>query len=152
MTHSKYTFDNIIENKNNSKILDDIINNNIIKNNPWLVDDLFFPKKKNDGITDILNSIFNIPTPKPKKKTTTITVELKTKKNTSILDMLDYILDKMQEKDDYDFVLPDGTPVKMYSDRIQVGFHTIPLFETNNFYNSLGNNTKKTIYEIYTII
>ena len=153
MTHTKYKFNNVIE-KNDSDYLNSIINNNIVHNNPWLVDKECFIYDK-PTTTSIINDIFNNigHTIKPKTKKTTITIELHKKNNNiSLLDMIDDIINKMQLKDTYDYLLPDGTPVKYYGDRIQVGFNMIPLFKTNDYYFNLGNETKKEIYTLYTIL
>lgn len=147
MTHTKFKFDNVIE--NDSNYLNSIINNNIINSNPWLIDEEYY---KSSIINDIFNNIGHTVN-KPKTKKTTITIELQKKNNNiSLLDMIDTIINKMQLKDTYDYLLPDGTPVKLYSDRIQVGFNVIPLFKTNDFYFGLGTPTKKEIYTLYTIL
>ena len=153
MTHTKFKFDNVIE--NDSNYLNSIINNNIINSNPWLIDEEYHMYNK-PTTSSIINDIFNNiehTINKPKTKKTTITIELQKKNNNiSLLDMIDTIINKMQLKDDYDYLLPDGTPVKLYSDRIQIGFTTIPLFKTNDYYFGLGTPTKKEIYTLYTIL
>ena len=53
------------------------------------------------------------------------------------------------EKPMYDFKLYDGTPVKMFSDEIQIGYDLIPLTGfTREYYNSLSENTRKHIIDI----
>ena len=49
----------------------------------------------------------------------------------------------------YDFKLYDGTPVKMFSDEIQIGYDLIPLTGfTREYYNSLSESTRKHIIDI----
>lgn len=52
--------------------------------------------------------------------------------------------------DDYDFELFDGTPVKLFSDEIQIGydFYPIEMFNNIDILNILAPKKKKTIIDI----
>lgn len=138
----RYTFEinkpknNTSTNANYSKIIDDIILNNIKKNNSYL-----FNKKENKNI--------NIDTKITKKKP----IE---HKNIIIDDFFKFadnyinIFNKYKTKDDYDFLLSDGTPVKMFSNEIQIGYELLPInFITKSIYEYfLSESQKKHISEI----
>ena len=52
--------------------------------------------------------------------------------------------------DTYDFKLDDGTPIKMFSDEIQIGYELIPLTDgTKRIYDMLSDNKKREIIDIY---
>ena len=52
--------------------------------------------------------------------------------------------------DTYDFLLDDGTPVKMFADEIQIGYELFPLNEATKYiYNALSDSRKKDIIDIY---
>lgn len=52
--------------------------------------------------------------------------------------------------DTYDFLLDDGTPVKMFADEIQIGYELLPLNEATKYiYNALSDSHKKDIIDIY---
>lgn len=52
--------------------------------------------------------------------------------------------------DTYDFLLDDGTPVKMFADEIQIGYELLPLNEATKYiYNALSDSRKKDIIDIY---
>lgn len=52
--------------------------------------------------------------------------------------------------DTYDFKLDDGTPVKMFSDELQIGYELFPLNEgTMYLYKTLSESRKKNIIDIY---
>lgn len=153
MDKTKYTF-NLNNHKSNNvsdiDYLNNLINDNIVKNNPYLVDNGY--KVADEIANSILSEIFTYSKPKPKKTTTTITFNLKKKEPTDILEMLGLITNKSKIENIFDYLLPDGTPVKIFDDRIQIGFTTIPLFASNGFYSSLGETTKKHITETYIIL
>lgn len=141
----KYTFkiDNTAKTNTNpsntySEILSDIISSNIMKNNPWFTDIKETPKQKNININiDI--------TRKPKKTYTYDTIDYG-----DIFDAIKFIYDYKREKPSYDFKLPDGTPVKMFSDEIQIGYDLIPLNNfTKSYYDLLSEDARKHIIDIY---
>lgn len=141
----KYTFkiDNTAKTTTNpsntySEIIDNIISSNIKKNNPWFADIKETPKQKNININiDI--------TRKPKKTYTYDSIDYG-----DIFDAIKFIYDFKREKPSYDFKLADGTPVKMFSDEIQIGYDLIPLTGlTREFYNTLSESSRKHIIDIY---
>lgn len=142
----KYTFkiDNNAKTTNNtnntySEILSDIISSNIKKNNPWFADIKETPKR-----TKTINIDIDL-TRKPKKTYTYETLDYG-----DIFDVLKFIYDYKQEKPSYDFKLADGTPVKMFSDEIQIGYDLIPLNSlTKSYYDLLSEDTRKHIIDIY---
>lgn len=142
----KYTFkiDNNAKTTNNtnntySEILSDIISSNIKKNNPWFADIKETPKH-----TKTINIDIDL-TRKPKKTYTYETLDYG-----NIFDVLKFIYDYKQEKPLYDFKLADGTPVKMFSDEIQIGYDLIPLNSlTKSYYDLLSEDTRKHIIDIY---
>ena len=127
---------------NNSKTLDDIILDSLIKKNSYLF------KNKKDDADLILDAAFGTPTEdiiltgEPLKKAINFIKNYKiyTKKY-----KLPYILGKM-------YTLSDGTPIVFYDDEIQIGFDTYKYadFSDFSFLNTLSTNTKKTIINIYT--
>lgn len=142
----KYTFkiDNNAKTTNNtnntySEILSDIISSNIKKNNPWFADIKETPKH-----TKTINIDIDL-TRKPKKTYTYETLDYG-----DIFDILKSIYDYKHEKPAYDFKLADGTPVKMFSDEIQIGYDLIPLNGlTKAYYDVLSEDTRKHIIDIY---
>ena len=141
----KYTFkiDNTAKTTTNpsntySEIIDNIISSNVIKNNPWFATIDETPKRKKN-----ININIDI-TRKPKKTYTYNSIDYG-----DIFDMIKFIYDYKCEKPSYDFKLPDGTPVKMFSDEIQIGYDLIPLTGfTREYYNSLSESTRKHIIDI----
>lgn len=138
-------------NRNDSKNIDAIILSNLKSNIPYLFDEdddndiiTFTPKKtKKDIITFI-----------PKKKNT-IDINIstgKTKKNGitfgEFCKAFNYLMSN--EKDTYDFKLDDGTPIKIFSDEIQIGYELLPLTTgTKRIYNLLSDKRKKDVIDIY---
>lgn len=141
----KYTFkiDNTAKTTTNpsntySEIIDNIISSNVMKNNPWFAN-IETPKRKKD-----ININIDI-TRKPKKTYTYDSIDYG-----DIFDMIKFIYDYKREKPSYDFKLPDGTPVKMFSDEIQIGYDLIPLTGlTRAFYDTLSESSRKHIIDIY---
>lgn len=141
----KYTFkiDNTAKTTTNpsntySEIIDNIISSNVMKNNPWFAN-IETPKRKKD-----ININIDI-TRKPKKTYTYDSIDYG-----DIFDMIKFIYDYKREKPSYDFKLPDGTPVKMFSDEIQIGYDLIPLTGlTRTFYDTLSESSRKHIIDIY---
>lgn len=142
----KYTFkiDNTANTTTNpsntySEIIDNIISSNVIKNNPWFATIEETPKRKKN-----ININIDI-TRKPKKTYTYNSIDYG-----DIFDMIKFIYDYKCEKPSYDFKLPDGTPVKMFSDEIQIGYDLIPLTGfTRAIYDSLSESSRKRIIDIY---
>lgn len=142
----KYTFkiDNTAKTTINpsntySEIIDNIISSNVIKNNPWFATINETPKRKKD-----ININIDI-TRKPKKTYTYDNIDYG-----DIFDMIKFIYDYKCEKPSYDFKLPGGTPVKMFSDEIQIGYDLIPLTGfTRAIYDSLSESSRKQIIDIY---
>lgn len=145
----KYTFtfpkstNNILnEYTNCSKIIDDIILSNIKKNNPYLFESNTTNSSKNRDIN------IDITIPKNKKLDINIRSNAFKKYINMFLNNKNNIIE-----DDYDFLLSDGTPVKLFSDEIQIGYDIIPL---NNFtlalYNKLSKEQRNKITEIYIYI
>ena len=142
----KYTFkiDNTAKTTTNSsntysEIIDNIISSNVIKNNPWFATIDETPKRKKN-----ININIDI-TRKPKKTYTYNSIDYG-----DIFDMIKFIYDYKCEKPSYDFKLPDGTPVKMFSDEIQIGYDLIPLTGfTRAIYDSLSESSRKRIIDIY---
>ena len=64
----------------------------------------------------------------------------------------DYVKRHRDYKPLYDFKLADGTPVREYSNFIQVGYKLIPKNNYCNFYNSLSEKDKKYINNIIIVI
>lgn len=142
----KYTFkiDNTAKTTINpsntySEIIDNIISSNVIKNNPWFATIDETPKRKKN-----ININIDI-TRKPKKTYTYNSIDYG-----DIFDMIKFIYDYKCERPSYDFKLPDGTPVKMFSDEIQIGYDLIPLTGfTRAIYDSLSESSRKRIIDIY---
>lgn len=142
----KYTFkiDNTAKTTINpsntySEIIDNIISSNVIKNNPWFATIEETPKRKKN-----ININIDI-TRKPKKTYTYNSIDYG-----DIFDMIKFIYDYKCEKPSYDFKLPGGIPVKMFSDEIQIGYDLIPLTGfTRAIYDSLSESSRKRIIDIY---
>lgn len=142
-----FTFPKSTTTKNNeytnySEIINDIILNNIKKNNPYLftTNEENKPKKK-----------INIDITLPKNKNIDINININKLKNyiNTFLSKKNYNI----PEDDYDFLLSDGTPVKLFSDEIQIGFDLLPLNAfTASLYDQLSKENKKQIKEIYIYI
>ena len=133
--YTKKTNNNTTPSNDYSKILSDIISSNILKANPYFAD-----------------------IEKPKSKKVNIDIEI-TKKPTytfkddqyeGILKAIDFFYSDMMGKKNYDFLLPDGTPVKKFHDEIQIGYDLIPLNSfTKKVYEYLKDMNKTKIVEFY---
>lgn len=138
------------EPKSGTSMLNDLISKNFAKKNPW------FGKHKshNDEIDEIYKAIFGEP--KKEKITTKSTMYIieenpynNINDTMSIDDIIDLIINLPEEKK-YDFKLDDGTPVKFYDDRIQIGYEVIPFGHTMFSYApEKTKKIKKTITDIY---
>ena len=128
---------------NASKAIDALILSNLKKSFPYL------GGKANDDDTFIIKS-------KKAKKTIDIDITLKkggkkTPKKATPLGLFIKALAAMADaKDTYDFKLDDGTPIKIFSDEIQIGYD---LYTLENGYKEIANRTsdakKKTIIDIF---
>ena len=122
------------------------------KHTTCIIDDDFIPM-----YDDKLESGKVYSYDKNKKKTIDITIG-STKKTTRTCKSPDfltfakavkYLLSKT-DGDTYDFKLDDGTPVKMFSDELQIGYELFPLNEgTMYLYKTLSESRKKNIIDIY---
>ena len=152
--------------KTGTEKLNDLINKSFAKKNPW-----FGKKEPKNDIDELIDSLLNAS--KPKKTTTTDTTfilfEEPKHNNIDIIDYIDMItpnksiIDKtidelideiigMSTEKKYDFKLNDGTTVKFYDDRIQIGYDVFTL--GCPFYASpeKTKKIKKTITDIYISI
>lgn len=146
---------------NASAYIDNIILTNLKKTAPYLfgksghaciIDDDFIPM--HDGKLES-GKVYSYD--KNKKNTIDITIG-STKKTTRTCKSPDfltfakavkYLLSKT-DSDTYDFKLDDGTPVKMFSDELQIGYELFPLNEgTMYLYKTLSESRKKNIIDIY---
>lgn len=137
----KYSFKLNSTKKNNNKTqyintnsFSEALNNNIltnvINNNPWMKkliktdDHILFTKKKN----------------------TTPYYDFD-----EFIEAMNYLAGLNTLKDTYDYELTDGTPVKIFSDEIQIGYDLIPIKRgyTLTDYAALQPKTTKTIIDIY---
>ena len=128
------------KNKRNTCVIDDdfILGN---KSTAYIIDDDFIPM-----YDDKLKSGKVYSYDKNKKKTT------RTCKSPDFLtfaEAVKHLLSKT-DGDTYDFKLDDGTPVKMFSDELQIGYELFPLNEgTMYLYKTLSESRKKNIIDIY---
>ena len=136
---------------NYSALLDAIITSNVKAKNPYL----FGEDTGWDGFTY-----------KTKKKPTTIDITISGKKKScsgcplkgicngytidAFTDAIEF-LSSYTKKDDYDFKLDDGTPVKFFGDgSIQIGYNLY--YPTNGYtsiFDALDEPKKKNIIDIY---
>lgn len=127
---SKNFIDEIIgksKSTNYSKILDDIIYDNVIKKNSYLFTDVKKSRYIEDVTSDFLkaaNFLANYKEPKNK---------------------LHFIIGRT-------YYLPDNTPIIFYDDEIQIGFDVFKYsdFGSIDFINAITPSAKKTIIDIYT--
>lgn len=137
---------------------------NIKKNNNYNINDLYTPEYTMEDLkTDINNgytekySWWNLLKGKPKKTNKTYTFiptydSYNTYDNKKLYTFfINNLNDYTPSYDDYDFELGDGTPVKIYSDFIQVGYDIIPR-NSFTYFADLTPKKKKTIIEIITKI
>lgn len=139
--------------KTGTEKLNDLINKSFAKKNPW-----FGKKEPKNDIDALIDSLLNAS--KPKKTTTTDTTfilfEEPKHNNIDIIDKtIDELIDEiigMSTEKKYDFKLNDGTPVKFYDDRIQIGYDVFTF--GCPFYASpeKTKKIKKTITDIYISI
>ena len=139
--------------KTGTEKLNDLINKSFAKKNPW-----FGKKEPKNDIDELIDNLLNAS--KPKKTTTTDTTfilfEEPKHNNIDIIDKtIDELIDEiigMSTEKKYDFKLNDGTPVKFYDDRIQIGYDVFNL--GCPFYASpeKTKKIKKTITDIYISI
>lgn len=132
---------------NDRSFTDALIFNNLKSTIPYI----FGEDDNNIIITPKSSSFFT-----PKKESKTI-IDITIKKSSAKKPSNDY--DEFMKainflrnnnKDTYDFLLADGTPIKLFSDEIQIGYDLIPLNKlTRGFYDSLSSSTKKNIIDIY---
>lgn len=149
-----YSINDIFESeKTGTEKLNDLINKSFAKKNPW-----FGKKEPKNDIDALIDSLLNAS--KPKKTTTTDTTFILFEKpkhnNIDIIDKtIDELIDEiigMSTEKKYDFKLNDGTPVKFYDDRIQIGYDVFTF--GCPFYASpeKTKKIKKTITDIYISI
>lgn len=133
---------------NYSKTLDDIILSNLKSTTPYIFKDATL-----GAAFDELN--------KTKTKSIDITINSGAKSSKKIPTLLDAI--NYFKGNDYNFtkLMSDyptyhinGTPITIFEDEIQIGYDLIPfnLFDNYDYINSLSNNTKKTIIDIFITI
>lgn len=63
---------------------------------------------------------------------------------------IDHILSLYNDR--ADFYLPDGTPVRIFEDEIQVGYELIPFYKIKKDYSNISDTVKKAIIDIYITI
>ena len=63
---------------------------------------------------------------------------------------VDHILSLYNDR--ADFYLPDGTPVRIFEDEIQVGYELIPFYKIKKDYSNISDTVKKAIIDIYITI
>ncbi len=63
---------------------------------------------------------------------------------------VDHILSLYNDR--ADFYLPDGTPVRIFEDEIQVGYELIPFYKIEKDYSNISDTVKKAIIDIYITI
>lgn len=130
-------------NNNAHKATDAIIISNLKKTAPYI----FGGNKKKAITIDLTES-------KP-KRTCPITIDLtntykKRNKPTfnEFINAFNYLMSN--NEDTYDYLLSDGTPIKIFDDEIQIG---LDLYDKNDapiiLYNTLSEERKKNIIDIY---
>lgn len=150
MKHTTFKIDNTSKTNNfrnntanYSKILDDIIANNIIKKNEYLT----------NIADDFIAKMMKASDSKPIYTSSTLKDELKFIKAANYLanynkiktNKIPFILGKT-------YKLIDGTPIIFYDDEIQIGFDLYSYDDFKNIYflNTLPKTTKNIIINIYT--
>jgi hypothetical protein len=120
-----------------SKVLNDIINDNIIDNNKYITDAIL--------AHDLPNENFYIHTIKNDNKFIKAMKFLSNYNKFNIPANLPFKIGKI-------YKLSNGTPIIFYKDEIQIGFDLYSYDDFTNiaFAKSLTPNVKKTIIEIYT--
>lgn len=130
INNSKNFIDEIIgksKSTNYSKILDDIIYDNVVKKNSYLFTGMKKSRYTGDVTYDFLKAAeFLANYKEPKNK-------------------LHFIIGRT-------YYLPDNTPIIFYDDEIQIGFDVFKYsdFGSIDFINAITPSAKKTIIDIYT--
>lgn len=130
INNSKNFIDEIIgksKSTNYSKILDDIIYDNVVKKNSYLFTGMNKSRYIGDVTYDFLKAAeFLANYKEPKNK-------------------LHFIIGRT-------YYLPDNTPIIFYDDEIQIGFDVFKYsdFGSVDFINAITPSAKKTIIDIYT--
>lgn len=151
---NKNTRNNNIPSTNYSEILSDIIRSNIKKSNPYLFGGIIDRDYKPEiAIIPSTKRTIDIDITIPRTKKIATGSYKSPFSYAEIAKAIKFLASYDDGKDDYDFKLPDGTPVKRFADEIQIGFDLIPL---NNFtealYEALSDKAKKSIIDIYISI
>lgn len=144
-TVNKKTTNAPVSNKSNaSTYIDNVIVSNLKKAIPYA----FYTSKREDY--------------KPTKNID-IDITVKRNKKKHILDIIPDLIEYNNvekaikrlaawydtEEDSFDFILPDGTPVKIFDDEIQIGYELIPLKAfSKKYYNGLSEKAKKNIISL----
>lgn len=133
-----------------SKMLDAIITSNVKAKNPYLfgedydLSDLGYSTKKPVKINITLNK---------KKSCNGCPLKDICDNSYTIDTFMDAVkfLNSYEGKDDYDFKLFDGTPVKFFGNTVQIGYdlYYIKNNDYSSFYDMLDEPTKKNIIDIY---
>lgn len=136
-------------NNNASAYINDVVLSNLKKVVPYAF---------TSGVIDEDYEPTIVLTPKKTKKVINIDVDVTTKPKmkdayTEFMDAVKYLSHRNDLCDTYDFLMADGTPVKIFADEIQIGYTLIPLKKfTKKMYNKLSTASKKTIIDIYVKI
>lgn len=119
---------------NYSKILDNIIYDNMMKVNPYLKS-----KKDIDTSVIIFNAANNLNENTEFKKAANFLA------NYNKMKTFPYIIGKL-------YKLTDGTPIMFYEDEIQIGHdvYTYEEFDNISFLNTISEPKKKIIIDIFT--
>ena len=131
INNSKNFIDEIIgksKSTNYSKILDDIIYDNVIKKNSYLFTGMKKSRYIGDVDSDFLKAAnFLANYKEPKKK------------------LYDFIIGRT-------YYLSDNTPIIFYDDEIQIGFDVFKYsdFTSTDFISTIAPKMKNTIIDIYT--
>lgn len=145
MKHYNFSFKTTENKKSNVDKMNDDIMKAILNFAPYLKKDNKKNNKK-EKCEKIFKEFLNT-CPNNKKERTTI----------NGIDILDFanacaLLSRTPNpKDTYDFELPDGTPVRIFDDEIQVGYDLIPksyLFEPTKYYDFFTPKQKKIVIDI----
>lgn len=150
----KHTFDITINTNNrpsnnksnNSSFIDALILSNLKNTAQYL----FNTKKKKEPET----KIYYFNNEKPKNNINiTIKKEYIPSSGISITTFekaLKKIMSTSIDKDTYDFKLADGTPIKLFSDEIQIGYELLPINDATMYlYDKLSESSKNNIINLY---
>lgn len=124
------------ESTNYSKVLDDIILNNVIKSNSYILNPEYKTKEEDVLVFNAANSL---------KGDTLFTEAANFLANYNKAKKFPYILNKI-------YYLADGTPIMFYEDEVQIDNEVYTYDEFNNigFLGTLTAPKKKIIIDIYT--